>query len=126
MEDDRDRLIVIIAGYTNEMNTFIESNPGFKSRFNRQVEFEDYLPQELSSIYYRLCLNLDYTLSHDANSKLCNLFEKLYLNKDKTFGNGRLVRNIFEKTLGHQANRISSLGVLTKEILTTITLEDIP
>jgi Holliday junction resolvasome RuvABC ATP-dependent DNA helicase subunit len=126
MEDDRDKLIVIIAGYTSEMNLFIESNPGFKSRFNRYFEFEDYLPQELFLIYHKLCKSLDYTLTNEAKEKILLVFEIAYSKKDKTFGNGRFVRNIFEKTLELQANRIASIGVLTREILTTITIHDIP
>lgn len=126
MEDDRDKLIVVVAGYTNEMNTFIETNPGFKSRFNRYVEFTDYSPQELFDIYQLQCSKLDYKLTDDAKQKLKSVFEKAYYDRNNTFGNGRFVRNIFEKSLERQANRIASVNSLDKETLTTITIYDIP
>ncbi len=126
MEDDRDKLIVVVAGYTNEMNTFIETNPGLKSRFNRYVEFTDYSPQELFDIYQSLCSKLDYKLTDDAKLKLKGVFEEAYNDRNNTFGNGRFVRNIFEKSLERQANRIASVASLDKETLTTITADDIP
>lgn len=126
MEDDRDKLIVVVAGYTNEMNTFIETNPGFKSRFNRYVEFADYSPQELFDIYQTQCSKLDYKLTDDAKLKLKGVFEEAYKDRNNTFGNGRFVRNIFEKSLERQANRIASVASLDKETLTTITADDIP
>ena len=126
MEDDRDKLIVVIAGYTNEMYKFIETNPGFKSRFNRYIDFDDYSPKELQLIFQNLCLKLDYKLTDEAYQKLQLLFEDAYANRDKTFGNGRFVRNIFEKSLERQANRIASVALLNKEILSTIIADDVP
>ncbi|TXD75324.1 DUF4236 domain-containing protein [Algoriphagus ratkowskyi] len=126
MEDDRDKLIVVIAGYTNEMDDFIETNPGFKSRFNRYIEFTDYTSEELLSIYEGLCSNLDYKLTDDAKTKLNEIFTVAYNNRDNSFGNGRFVRNIFEKSMEGQANRIAGIVELTDEILTTITKDDIP
>ena len=126
MEDDRDKLVVILAGYTNEMREFIDKNPGFKSRFNRYIEFDDYNPDELLSIFKLLCSKLDYTLKEDAEKKLIELFTTVFSNRDKFFGNGRFVRNTFEKTLEKQANRIASIPSLTKEILTTIIADDLP
>lgn len=126
MEDNRDKLVVILAGYTNEMTSFINTNPGFKSRFNRYIVFDDYTPEELIAIYKFNCNKLEYTLTEDAEKKLLELFTFAFNNRDKSFGNGRFVRNIFEKTLERQSNRIASVPSLSKEILTTITLEDIP
>lgn len=126
MEDDREKLIVVVAGYTNEMNKFIETNPGFKSRFNRYVEFVDYSPQELFDIYQSQCSRLDYKLTDDAKVKLKTVFDKAYNGRTKSFGNGRFVRNIFEKSLERQANRIASVASLDKETLTTIMADDIP
>lgn len=126
MEDDRDKLIVVIAGYTNEMDDFIETNPGFKSRFNRYIEFTDYTSEELLSIYEGLCSKLDYKLTDDAKTKLNEIFVVAYSNRDNSFGNGRFVRNIFEKSMEGQANRIAGTVELTDEILTTITKDDIP
>jgi AAA+ superfamily predicted ATPase len=125
MEDDRDKLVLIIAGYKNEMNTFIETNPGIKSRFNRYIEFEDYTPNELYKIFESQCQRLKYKLAVEAENKLRNLFENAYQNRDKHFGNGRFVRNIFEKTIEKQSNRIASEPEINKDILITITAEDI-
>ncbi len=126
MEDDRDKLIVVLAGYTKEMVDFIETNPGFKSRFNRYIEFTDYTSEELLSIYEGLCNNLDYKLTDDAKTELNEIFVVAYNNRDNSFGNGRFVRNIFEKSMEGQANRIAGIVELTDEILTTITKDDIP
>jgi len=126
MEDDRDKLIVILAGYTKEMQGFIETNPGFKSRFNRYIDFTDYQPEELISIYEGLCKKLDYKLNEEAKTKLTVVFTNAYNNRDKSFGNGRFVRNTFEKSMERQANRIASIADLTDEVLTTITADDIP
>ncbi len=126
MEDDRDKLIVVLAGYTKEMQDFIETNPGFKSRFNRYIDFTDYQPEELVLIYEGLCKKLDYKITEGAKTKLTNLFTIAFTNRDKSFGNGRYVRNIFEKSMERQANRIASIGELTDEVLTTITVDDIP
>ena len=126
MEDDRDKLVVVLAGYSNEMKNFIDTNPGFKSRFNRYIEFTDYTPDELLAIYKLSCRKLDYSLTEEAENKLTQLFATAFDKRDKSFGNGRYVRNIFEKSLERQANRIASIPTLTKEILTTITADDIP
>ncbi len=126
MEDDRDKLIVIVAGYTDEMKTFIDTNPGFKSRFNRYIEFVDYTPSELEAIFKLMCNKLDYQLTDGAVKQLTEVLTTAFIKRDKSFGNGRFVRNTFEKTLEKQANRIASIASLTKEILTTIIEEDIP
>lgn len=125
MEDDRDKIVVIVAGYTNEMKEFIEANPGLKSRFNRYIEFSDYTPDELFQIYKTMCEKQDYQIREDAVKKINLLFETVYQNRDKTFGNGRFVRNIFEKTVENLANRISSGSSFDRETLTTITIDDI-
>ena len=126
MEDDRDKLIVVLAGYTKEMQDFIETNPGFKSRFNRYIDFTDYKPDELLSIFEGLCKKLDYKLTDEAKVKLTTIFTTAYNNRDKSFGNGRFVRNTFEKSMERQANRIASVADLTDEVLTTITADDVP
>ena len=126
MEDDRDKLIVICAGYTADMERFINMNSGLKSRFNKYLEFPDYTPDELVGIYLKRSSNLDYKLTEDANTKLYNVMEKAYTNRDNTFGNARYARNLFEKTLEKQANRIASIGHLTHDILCTIEVLDIP
>src|SRR6266498_295044 len=125
MEDDRDKLVVVLAGYTNEMKNFIDTNPGFKSRFNRYIEFVDYSRHELLSIYKTQCAKLDYKLTEDAKEKVFTLFENAFATRDKSFGNGRFVRNMFEKTLEMQANRLASVTLLDKETLTTIVANDV-
>lgn len=126
MEDYRNRLVVIVAGYTDEMNVFIESNPGLKSRFNRYFYFNDYTPNELLAIFNKLCRDSHFKPTDAANDKLLALFTDLYADRDSTFGNGRLVRNLFEKTIEQQANRLAVITNLTDEVLTTILPEDIP
>lgn len=125
IEDDRDKLVVIMAGYGEEMKTFIDTNPGFQSRFNRYIHFQDYNAEELLKIFESLCKKLDYNLTTDAQNKLKEVFETAFQNKDENFGNARFVRNIFEKTLENQANRIAKKAVLSKSILSTIELEDV-
>lgn len=125
MEDDRDKLVLVLAGYTNEMTDFIDTNPGFKSRFNRYISFPDYTPNELFEIFESSCVKLDYHLTEEAKTKLKLVFENAYSTRDKSFGNGRFVRNVFEKVLEQQANRIAKESNLTKEVLTTITENDI-
>ncbi len=126
MEDDRMNLIVILAGYTVQMNTFIETNPGFKSRFNRYIDFSDYTPEELLAIYNSMSLKLDFVLTDKAKLKLEQVLKDAYTNRDETFGNGRYVRNLFEKSMEMQANRIAGIGKLTKDLLRTIEEIDIP
>ncbi|PSB15447.1 AAA family ATPase [Phormidesmis priestleyi ULC007] len=126
MEDHRDRLVVIVAGYTDEMTTFIESNPGLESRFNRYFYFNHYKPEELLAIFEKMASKSHFKLAPGAGEKLQKLFADLYENRDKTFGNARLVRNLFEKSLERQANRLAVLSSLSDELLTTLLAEDIP
>ena len=126
MEDHRDRLVVIVAGYTDEMTTFIESNPGLESRFNRYFYFNHYKPEELLAIFEKMGSKSHFKLAPGTGEKLQTLFEDLYENRDRTFGNARLVRNLFEKSLERQANRLAVLSSLSDELLTTLIPEDIP
>ena len=125
MEDDRDKLIVILAGYTGEMKSFIDTNPGLQSRFNRYIQFPDYSPNELVEIFKLNCCKLSYILTDEANKNLLEIITTAFSNRDKSFGNGRFARNLFEKTIENQANRIAGLPSLNKEILTTIEVEDL-
>ncbi|MGF1499384.1 MAG: AAA family ATPase, partial [Elainellaceae cyanobacterium] len=125
MEDHRDRLVVIVAGYTDEMSTFIESNPGLKSRFNRYVYFDDYEPEDLLQIFAKFCKDSHFHPMEAANSELLRLLQYLYEKRDRTFGNGRLVRNLFEKIVEAQANRLAGIAMMTDATLTTILPEDI-
>lgn len=126
MEDNRNDLIVIVAGYTGKMNKFLASNPGFKSRFNKYLSFKDYSPEQLQKIFVRLCENGSFKLTVEAKEKLLGIFKILYEVKDETFGNARLARHLFENTVNNQANRIIALTEITEEILSTIQVADIP
>jgi AAA+ superfamily predicted ATPase len=126
MEDYRDRLVVIVAGYTDEMTIFVESNPGLKSRFNRYFYFTDYAPEELLKIFEKFCEKSHFKLTDATRERLLKLFEELYINRDRTFGNARIVRNLFEKSIELQANRLAVLSSFTDDVLTTLLPEDIP
>ena len=126
MEDDRDRLVVILAGYTNDMKRFIDSNPGLQSRFNRYIEFPDYTADELLQIFEFNLKNNEYCISDEARTALSEYLQKCVNEKDERFGNGRFVRNLFEKTIERQANRLSQAPNLTAEMLTTIEVGDLP
>jgi stage V sporulation protein K len=125
MEDYRDRLVVIVAGYSDEMSRFIDVNPGLQSRFNRYFYFDDYKPEELLNIFEGICKQQHYKITPRGQEKLLEYFTKLYAEKNKSFGNGRLVRNIFEKTIERQANRLVKIAEVNKEMMMTITWEDI-
>lgn len=126
MEDDRSRLVVILAGYEEEMHTFIEANPGLQSRFNRYIHFNDYSAEELFEIFQLSMKKLEYQLSPSAREKLQQVLAHAVANKDKNFGNARFARNLFERTLENQATRLATVASLTKESLSDITDEDIP
>ncbi len=125
MEDDRERLVVIVAGYTGEMHTFIDSNPGLQSRFNRYIEFEDYKSEELAQIFVSLAKKNEYEIDDLAKEKLTSHFISITANKAEDFGNGRYVRNLFEKVIQEHANHISKLDNPTEKDLITITPDQI-
>lgn len=125
MEDDRDRLVVILAGYGDEMKTFIDSNPGLQSRFNRYIHFPDYSAEELIAIFDMNVKNHDYLLDTEADTKIKEVIASVEANKDKNFGNARFVRNLFEKTLENQATRLASSGDMSTEALQIILPQDI-
>lgn len=126
MEDDRDRLVVILAGYTKDMKQFLDSNPGLQSRFNRYIEFPDYTADELMQIFELNLKKYDYHFGEGAKAKLQQYLDKAIANKDANFGNGRFVRNLFEKVLQQQANRLASVSNLTTKQLSEITMDDLP
>ena len=125
MEDDRDKLVVIIAGYNKEMKRFIDSTPGLQSRFNRYINFPDYTAEELVRIFHMYMKKNEYTIAADANELLKERLETAVENKDRNFGNARYVRNIFEKAIQAQANRLSKSSGLSQRELTEITAEDL-
>ncbi len=126
MEDNRDDLIVVVAGYTDKMSAFLQTNPGLRSRFNKYLEFEDYTPKQLVEIFELFCKNGGYKLASTTHDDLTRLFSVLYETRDETFGNGRLARNLYEMTINNQANRIVSLPHVDDEILSAIEETDIP
>ena len=126
MEDHREDLIVIVAGYTDKMDAFLASNPGLRSRFTRFFRFRDYTPEELNAIFKLFCQRDGYHLAPEANNKLRVLLTAAYAARDQTFGNARLVRNIFERALNNQANRVVSLSDINAQALSTIETDDIP
>ena len=126
MEDDRDRLIVVLAGYSEDMKRFIDSNPGLQSRFNRYIHFADYTVEELNQIFL---LNVDknqYQLDGEGKEFLNKILTFAVDHKDKNFGNGRYVRNLFEKTIQNQAMRLSSQPNITASELSMLKAEDLP
>lgn len=125
MEDDRNRLVVIIAGYPKEMERFIDSNPGLKSRFNRYIKFPDYTAEELYRIFLMYTKKNEYTLSQEAGVYLRERLEDVVEHKTRNFGNARYVRNVFEKSIQHQANRVSRIKSPKDKDLTEITKEDL-
>lgn len=125
MEDHRKDLIVIVAGYTELMGNFISSNPGLASRFNKYFYFEDYNGQQLMEIFQSICKKNGYTLAPDAEKWAKDDFDELYETRDENFGNARDVRNLFEKAISRQSNRIAKLDSATKEQLMELTLADL-
>lgn len=125
MEDDRDKLVVIIAGYTNEMKRFIDSNPGLQSRFNRYIDFPDYSASELADIFMMYLRKNQYNITPAAEELLKEKLDYAVEHKDRNFGNARYVRNMFEKSIQEQANRLSNVSNATKSQLTELTEEDI-
>ncbi len=125
LEDMRDDLIVIVAGYTELMEQFVNSNPGLKSRFNRFLEFPDYTVDELMGIFDMRCKKGGYRLKDDQ-ARAALRWKLTEASKDlSTFGNARGVRNLFEQALTKQADRIAGAGEFSKEDLVTLTAEDI-
>jgi SpoVK/Ycf46/Vps4 family AAA+-type ATPase len=125
MEDDRDKLVVIIAGYPKEMQRFIDSNPGLQSRFNRYIDFPDYTGMELVDIFKMYMKKNQYTLAEDAEEFLKEQFEYAVEHKDRNFGNARFARNVFEKSIQQQANRLAGQTTLSKSQLTELTVDDL-
>lgn len=123
MEDHRENLVVIVAGYIDEIEAFIDSNPGLKSRFTKKIHFDDYRADELEEIFTKLAKN--YVISDEAQTELHRIFEIMYNNKPDHFGNGREVRNFYEKVIAKLAYRISGLSEYGQSDLTLITAKDV-
>jgi SpoVK/Ycf46/Vps4 family AAA+-type ATPase len=127
MEDSRDSLVVIVAGYEEEMQRFIESNPGFKSRFNKYISFDDYKPEELIEIFVSIVKKNKYIANEELILLLHSQFSELYNTRTKSFGNGRVVRNLFEKIVENQSNRLALIeSALSENDLQTLLAVDFP
>jgi DNA polymerase III delta prime subunit len=127
MEDLRETLVVIVAGYPRRMTDFLASNPGLESRFTRFIRFEDYSVGEMCQIFEGMCRKNSYTLTPAARGNLALLLNSAYRRRDEKFGNARFVRNVFEKTLGRHADHLASFdGEVSRQMLATIEAEHIP
>ena len=124
MEDHRDELIVVVAGYDGPMEKFINSNPGLQSRFNKYFYFPDYNGEQLLYIFKGQCKKNGYALTEEAEAEAKAMFEELYENRGENFGNGRDVRNVFEDTVVRQSNRVAALDAPTKDDLMQLLPED--
>jgi replication-associated recombination protein RarA len=106
LEDDRGKFICIVAGYTDNMHDFIDTNPGLKSRFTQTIHFEDYTPDELTQIFINLASGKKFTVDEETRSAIHRQFEQLYLRRDKNFGNAREARRIFDQAVERQSQRL--------------------
>ena len=125
MEDHRDKFIVIVAGYTELMKDFVESNPGLRSRFNKFFEFPDYTVDELQEIFKMQCSKYQYKLTDEAAEAVREEIIRLEAAKGENFANAREVRNLFEKIITNQAARVADLENVDEEMLSTITIDDL-
>ncbi len=125
MEDNRDRLVVILAGYPEQMEQMIRTNPGLCSRINTRISFDDYSPADLGRIFESLCQRNDYRLPGESRHRLLVAFDAAYRQRDRHFGNGRLARNAFEDCVRRLADRIAGIVPLTDALMTNLTPQDI-
>ena len=123
MEDHRDDLVVIVAGYTDLMDRFIHSNPGLESRFNRFLLFDDYTTDEMVEIFRMQCKKGCYQLTEEARPLIRDYIAEE--SADDSFGNARGVRTLFEHVLVAQNNRLAAMEKITREDLMTITADDV-
>lgn len=125
MEDKRDEFIVIVAGYPDLMEDFLDSNPGLRSRFNKYIHFEDYSASQLNEIFHSICKSQDYKIDPEAENELMQNISEMVASADDNFANAREVRNYFEKVVANQANRIVQSSEAGADDLITITKEDL-
>jgi hypothetical protein len=123
MEDRRESLAVIVAGYAEPMEQFIASNPGLASRFTRKIDFPNYTPAELMLILEKLCADWKIVMTPEANTRARQAISGLYERRSEGFANGRIIRTFFERILERQASRLASNDEASPNI---ITFEDIP
>jgi stage V sporulation protein K len=126
MEDERNRLIVIVAGYTKPMEQFIASNPGLESRFTNYLSFPDYQPEELLEIFHRMASQSGLVCSPDADKRVRDICVLLYGKRNEQFGNAREMRNLFEAAVRNQCTRLVACGRCDRDSLITLLPEDLP
>ena len=129
LEDDRGKFICIVAGYTDNMHDFIDTNPGLKSRFTQTIHFDDYTPDELTQIFINLCKGKSFTVDEETQAAIHRQFEQLYLRRDKNFGNAREARRIFDQAVERQSQRLVSMmgdPNFKDEDMYRITMADLP
>ncbi|MGX7100712.1 AAA family ATPase [Gemella sanguinis] len=124
LEDYRDDLVVIVAGYTEPMNQFFESNPGLKSRFNTFIEFEDYSSEELYDILLSICKANDYKITESAEQIIREYLTTIVTEKSDNFANGRMVRNLYDDLVMNHARRVVQLENPQFADLSTVIAED--
>ena len=125
MEDHRDRLVVILAGYTKEIKEFINSNPGLESRFTRYIHFADYSVDELLLIFVRLLNKEQYNITEEALQRVRYIIEKRTAHRDERFGNARYIRNMYEVIVQNFSNRVKEIESRSDKDLLLITADDI-
>ena len=129
LEDDRGKFICIVAGYTEQMHDFIDSNPGLKSRFTQTIHFDDYTPDELTEIFLNLAKGKNFTVDENTRAAIHRQFEQLYLRRDKNFGNAREARKVFDEAVERQSQRLVKLmndpGFQESDMY-SLTTEDLP
>ena len=129
LEDDRGKFICIVAGYTDQMHDFIDTNPGLKSRFTQTIHFDDYTPDELTQIFINLAKGKSFTIDEETEGAIHREFEQLYLRRDKNFGNAREARRIFDGAVERQSQRLVKLMSdpgFREEDMYKLTKEDLP
>ena len=124
LEDYRADLVVIVAGYTDPMNKFLESNPGLRSRFNTFIEFDDYNADELEEMFVKMCEKDDYKLHESGKNRIKEILIDIVTKKDRNFANGRLLRNLYDDAVINHAKRVVKMHEPTSEQLSTITDDD--
>ncbi|MGH2711261.1 MAG: AAA family ATPase [Actinomycetota bacterium] len=124
MEDDRDRLVVVVAGYPEEMREFLSSNPGLASRFPETIEFPGFSPRELVEILERFCDEAQYRMEPRAKERAGAMLKAAWEKRDRSFGNARMARNLFEDVVAEQANRVVREGDMDREAVSSLTEED--
>lgn len=125
MEDRRGDFIVIVAGYSDKMAEFLDSNPGLRSRFNKHIEFPDYSPDELLCIFEKMLVDSQLVVTEGAKEVVSKYLDQQFADRKKNFANGRMVRNLFDRIIARQAMRLAERDSVTAEELSEISIDDV-